>query len=268
MKNSIILDYPAPHVALITLNQPELRNPISDTETVNAFVAALEHCAAQHDIRCVVLTGAGSAFSAGGNIKDMQQKQGMFAGDANTIRAAYASVIQRIPLALAAFPLPIIAAVNGPAVGAGCDMAMYCDMRIASDKAFFAESFINVGLIPGDGGAWILPRIVGYARATQMALTGERIPANTALQWGMVNEVTSEHALVPRALELATEISKKSPAAIKATKQLLRQGLQLDLSALLQLSAAIQSGLHQGAEHMEAVTAMLEKRDAVFGNPI
>lgn len=268
MKNSVILDYPAAHVALITLNQPELRNPISDVATVDAFITALEQCATRSDIRCVILTGAGSAFSAGGNIKDMQQKQGMFAGDANAVRNAYAEVIQRIPLALAAFPLPIIAAVNGPAVGAGCDMAMYCDMRIASDNAFFAESFINVGLIPGDGGAWILPRIVGYARATQMALTGERIQADTALQWGMVNEVTSEHALLPRALELAVAISKKSPAAVKATKQLLRQGLQLDLSAVLQLSAAIQSGLHQGTEHMEAVTAMLEKRDAIFGNPL
>jgi enoyl-CoA hydratase/carnithine racemase len=267
MTNSIILSYPAPHIAQITLNQPDLRNPISDLTTVNHFVAALNSCANNTDIRCVILTGAGSAFSAGGNIKDMQQKQGMFAGDANTIRNAYADVIQRIPLALAEFPLPIIAAVNGPAVGAGCDMAMYCDIRIASDNAFFAESFINVGLIPGDGGAWILPRIVGYARATQMALTGERINAEKALNWGLVNEITTPAALLPRTLELARGIAQKSPAAVKATKQLLRQGLQLDLSAILQLSAAIQSGLHQGEEHMEAVNAMLEKRDAVFGNP-
>lgn len=264
MKNSIILDYPAPHIALITLNQPELRNPISDLETVNAFTSALEQCATRSDIRCVVLTGAGSAFSAGGNIKDMQQKQGMFAGDANQVRAAYASVIQRIPLALVAFPLPIIAAVNGPAVGAGCDMAMYCDMRIASDTAFFAESFINVGLIPGDGGAWILPRIVGYARAAQMALTGEPVSAQQALNWGMVNEVTTPHALLPRALELAASIAAKSPLAARATKQLLRQGLELDLSAILQLSAAIQAGLHQSAEHQEAVDALLTKRQAVF----
>lgn len=264
MELPVIVSMPAEGIALITLNQPELRNPISDGNTVNALVAALNSCNQDDDVRCVVLTGAGSAFSAGGNVRDMIHKTGMFAGGANQVRQQYGDVIQRIPLALYQMDKPVIAAVNGPAVGAGCDVAMYCDMRIASDKAFFAESFINVGLIPGDGGAWILPRIIGYARATQMALTGERISAQKALEWGMINELTSEHALLPRTIELASSIAAKSPQAVRATKQLLRQGLQLDLSAMLQLSAAIQSGLHQGPEHIEAVTALLEKRTPVF----
>ncbi|MCP5326400.1 MAG: crotonase/enoyl-CoA hydratase family protein [Oceanospirillaceae bacterium] len=264
MELPVIVSMPEEGIALVTLNQPELRNPISDENTVDALVGALNSCNQDDDVRCVVLTGAGSAFSAGGNVRDMIHKTGMFAGDANQVRQQYADVIQRIPLALYQMNKPVIAAVNGPAVGAGCDIAMYCDMRIASDRAFFAESFINVGLIPGDGGAWILPRIIGYARATQMALTGERISAQKALEWGMINELTSEHALLPRAIELASSIAAKSPQAVRATKQLLRQGLQLDLSAMLQLSAAIQSGLHQGPEHIEAVTALLEKRVPVF----
>jgi len=143
--SAILLDKQQ-HIATITLNQPELRNSISEIEVVDEFLNALTSIEKDQDIRCVIITGAGSAFSSGGNIKHMLNKEGMFEGEANDIRENYAKVIQRIPVALHNINIPTIAAVNGPAVGAGCDLAMYCDMRIASTKASFAESFIKVGL--------------------------------------------------------------------------------------------------------------------------
>ncbi|EAT12244.1 crotonase/enoyl-CoA hydratase family protein [Bermanella marisrubri] len=248
------------HIATLTLNQPKLRNSISEIEVVDAFVDALNEVEQDSEIRCLIITGAGSAFSSGGNIKHMLNKEGMFAGDANDIRESYKRVIQRIPLALYNFPLPTIAAVNGPAIGAGCDLAMYCDMRIASTHAKFAESFIKVGLIPGDGGAWILPKIAGISCAAEMAFTGESIDAQTALKWGLVSQVVEPEALMLEANNLAQRVSNNPPQALKATKQLLRSAQNLNLEQTLDLSAAIQASLHQTEDHLEAVQAMIEKR--------
>jgi len=252
------------YIATLTLNQPELRNPISDIEVVDEFEQILKDLNHNPNVRCLIITGAGSAFSSGGNIKDMLNKQGMFEGDANSIRENYAKVIQRIPKALYEFDLPTIAAVNGPAVGAGCDLAMYCDMRIASTQASFAESFIKVGLIPGDGGAWILPKIAGFGRAAQMAFTGEAINAQQAYDWGMINELVEPALLMDAAVSLAKRIVCNPPQALKGTKQLLRAGNQLHLDAILQLSAAIQANLHQTSDHIEAVSALIERRPPTF----
>ena len=115
------------HIAILTLNQPKMRNSISEIEMVDEFISALDQIANNKDLRCLIITGAGSAFSSGGNIKHMLNKEGMFEGEANDVRENYANVIQRIPQALFNLNLPTIAAVNGPAVGAGCDLAMYCD---------------------------------------------------------------------------------------------------------------------------------------------
>ncbi|WP_396589100.1 crotonase/enoyl-CoA hydratase family protein [Bermanella sp. R86510] len=248
------------HIATITLNQPELRNSISEIEVVEAFLDALQAVEQDDDMRCIIVTGAGSAFSSGGNIKHMLNKQGMFAGEANDIRENYAKVIQRIPVALYNINIPTIAAVNGPAVGAGCDLAMYCDMRIASTKASFAESFIKVGLIPGDGGAWILPKIAGFGRAAQMAFTGEAISAEQAMEWGMLNDLVEPSALLSTANTLAEKIASNPPQALRATKQLLREAVLSPLDTTLQLSAAIQANLHQTDDHLEAVSAIIEKR--------
>ncbi|GAA6135774.1 crotonase/enoyl-CoA hydratase family protein [Oceaniserpentilla sp. 4NH20-0058] len=252
------------HIATLVLNQPRLRNPISDIEVVDEFVHVLAQLSQDDDIRCLIITGAGSAFSSGGNIKDMQNKEGMFAGQANDIRENYAKVIQRIPLALYQLDIPTIAAVNGPAVGAGCDLAMYCDMRIASTQATFAESFIKVGLIPGDGGAWILPKIAGYGRAAEMAFTGEAISAQQAYEWGMLNHIVEPEELINAATALAQRIVANPPQALKGTKQLLRASHQMPLDTLLQLSAAIQANLHQTEDHIEAVSALIERRAPKF----
>ena len=252
------------HIATLTLNQPDLRNSISEIEVVEEFIDALEQAATHKDLRCLIITGAGSAFSSGGNIKHMLNKDGMFAGEANDIRENYGKVIQRIPLALHKIDIPTIAAVNGPAVGAGCDLAMYCDMRIASTKAKFAESFIKVGIIPGDGGAWILPKIAGYGRAAEMAFTGEAISAQQANEWGMLNKLVEPEELMNEAYALANRIAKNPPQALRATKQLMRAATNMPLDTLLQMSAGIQANLHQTEDHIEAVTALIEKREPVY----
>ncbi|MEH6347331.1 MAG: crotonase/enoyl-CoA hydratase family protein [Bermanella sp.] len=252
------------HVATLTLNQPKLRNSISEIEVVEEFIDALEQVNLDPQLRCLIITGAGSAFSSGGNIKHMINKEGMFAGEANDIRENYAKVIQRIPLALHNVNIPTIAAVNGPAVGAGCDLAMYCDMRIASHSASFAESFIRVGLIPGDGGAWILPRIAGFGRAAEMAFTGDAISAQQAFDWGMLNKIVNDDELMDEANALAQRIVKNPPQALRATKQLMRAGTTMPLDNLLQMSAAIQANLHQTEDHTEAVSALIEKRTPSF----
>ena len=263
MNQPILLDIQE-HVVILTLNQPKLRNSISEIEVVEDFISALDTVANNTDVRCLIITGAGSAFSSGGNIKHMLNKEGMFEGEANDVRENYAKIIQRIPQALFNLNLPTIAAVNGPAVGAGCDLAMYCDMRVASENAMFAESFIKVGIIPGDGGAWILPRIAGFARAAEMAFTGEAISAQQAYEWGMLNRLVKPEALMEEAIKLAKKIAKNPPQALRATKQLLRAGTSMPLDSLLQMSAAIQANLHQTEDHIEAVSAMIEKRDPVY----
>jgi enoyl-CoA hydratase/carnithine racemase len=252
------------HIGILTLNQPELRNSISEIEVVDEFIEQLDLVSQDEHLRCLIITGAGSAFSSGGNIKHMLNKEGMFAGEANDVRENYSKVIQRIPLALHNINIPTIAAVNGHAVGAGCDLAMYCDMRVASTQASFAESFIKVGLIPGDGGAWILPRIAGYGRAAEMAFTGEAITAQQAFDWGMLNKLVEPEALMDEAIALAQRIAVNPPQALRATKQLMRAATTMPLDTLLQMSAAIQANLHQTQDHIEAVSALIERRPANF----
>ena len=252
------------HIATITLNQPETRNSISEHEMIDAIVSACDELNQNNDIRVAILTGAGSAFCSGGNVKDMRDKTGMFAGSSDELADNYRNGIQRIPLALSQVEIPLIAAVNGPAVGAGCDLTCMCDIRIASEKAKFAESFIKVGIIPGDGGAWFLPRIIGISRASQMALTGQMIDAKTAMDWNLVSEVVEHDDLLKRANELAQQIANNPPQVIRATKRLLKLGQTMELPELLDESAKVQSQMHGTEDHIEAVNAFLEKRTPFF----
>ncbi|MFT5013987.1 MAG: enoyl-CoA hydratase/carnithine racemase [Patiriisocius sp.] len=252
------------HIVTLTLNRHETRNAISEDEMVDALVAACHRINGDQSVRVVILTAAGSAFSSGGNVKDMRDKKGMFGGTASEIRDGYRHGIQRIPLAINNLEVPIIAAVNGPAIGAGCDLTMMCDMRIASEKALFAESFVKVGLIPGDGGAWFLPRVVGLSRANEMAFTGEPVNAQTALAWGMVSKVVPPEELLAAANELANRIAVNPPGALRMTKRLIKEGQDMRLEPLLDMSASMQALSHQTKDHMEAVHAIIDKRPAVF----
>ncbi|TXG92441.1 enoyl-CoA hydratase [Rhodococcus rhodnii] len=252
------------HVTTWTIDLPETRNPISGEAVVSRLVELVDAANADVNTRVVVLTGAGSAFSAGGNVKDMADRAGMFGGTPRELRDGYRGGIQRIPLAMAKLEVPAIAAVNGAAVGAGCDLTLMCDMRIASTSAFFAESFVKLGIVPGDGGAWLLPRAVGPARAAEMAFTGDRVDAHTALEWGLVSQVTEPDDLMDAAYALAARVAVNPPHTLRMTKKLLRESEKQDLASALELAAALQAISHHTDDHREALAAMLGKRAATF----
>ena len=252
------------HVETWTINRPEQRNPVSDPDVVDALVALVDRVNQDHEVRALILTGAGSAFSAGGNVKDMAKGVPPFGGPPHLSREGYRRGIQRIPRAFASLDVPVVAAVNGPAIGAGCDLALMCDLRIASSTAVFAESFVKLGLIPGDGGAWLLPRVVGAARAAEMTLTGDRIDADTALQWGLVSRVVEPDQLLSSARALAHRIVVNPPHAVRGAKRLLRESQHQSLDSSLELAAAMQPLMHATHDYAEAVAAMLERRDPNF----
>lgn len=244
-------------IATLTLDSPATRNAFTELPIVDALVDTLQRVQADTTMRALILTGAGPVFSSGGNIKHMRERSGTFAGDAAQVAENYRRGIQRVPLALLGLDVPVIAAVNGPAVGAGFDLALMCDMRIASTQATFAESFVRVGIIPGDGGAWLLPRAIGWSRACEMAFTGEPIDARTALDWGLVSQVVEPGQLMATATQLAARIAANPPMVVRQTKRLMRQGQRMDLPALLDLSAALQGAAHQTRDHSRALEAML-----------
>lgn len=251
-------------IAVLTLNMPEQRNPITDADVVDDICAAMDWLNRDQSIRCAILTGAGKAFSSGGNLKHMRDKEGIFAGDAISVRNGYRSGIQRVAKAVWSVEVPMIAAVNGPAYGAGCDLTLFCDIRIASQEAIFAKNFVNVGIISGDGGSWILPRHIGLSRAAEMAFTADPIDAETALAWGLVSEVTPPDALMDAAMVMARRIARNPPRQLRLTKRLMREGTVSTLDQLLELSAAYQGAAHQTQDHAEAVSALLERREATF----
>ena len=244
-------------VITLTLNDPDRRNALTNQSQWDAVVDACERVRRDPDIRCVILTGAGTAFCAGGNVKDMKDKTGIAAGSPYAIREGYRAGIQRIPLALYELDVPTIAAVNGPAIGAGCDLACMCDIRIASDRAKFAESFVKLGIIPGDGGAWLLPRAVGMSKAAEMAFTGDTIDAADALACGLVSKVVPGDRLMDEARALAARIAANPGPALRMAKRLMREGQHMRLDSLLELSAAFQALAHHTPEHGTAIDAFL-----------
>lgn len=252
-------------ILTVTLNLPEKRNPISDMDMIDALIAAMEAADRDIDVRCVILTGAGSAFSSGGDVKQMRPDAGpLRASKSFETRRNYKYGIQRLPLMFQALEVPVVAAVNGPAIGAGLDLATMCDIRVAAESAKFAESFVKLGIIPGDGGAWLLPRIVGFSRATELALTGEMIDAAEALKIGLVSHVVSDTKLMAKAHEIAGKIAANPPHAVRMTKRLLREGQTADLKNILELSAAMQALAHATKDNDEAINAFIEKRKPEF----
>jgi len=252
-------------ILTLTLNRPERRNPITDLVMVDALVDALEAADADPAVRVVILTGAGKAFCSGGDLRQMQAGPESLIGDTPEATADnYRKGIQRIPLAIEALRVPVIAAVNGAAIGAGCDLTCMCDLRVASTSAVFAESFVKLGLIPGDGGAWLLPRIVGFSRAAEMALTGDKIDAETALAWGLVSRVVTPEELLPTCHALAQRIAANPPGAVGLARKMLRQACDQTLVEALNSAASNQGSAHQSRDHREAVEAFLEKRTPHF----
>ncbi len=247
-------------IVTLTLNAPDERNALSNQSQWDEVVAACERVACDQSVKAVILTGAGSAFCAGGNVKDMRDKKGIAGGTPFEISEGYRRGIQRIPLALYNLDVPTIAAVNGAAIGAGCDLACMCDIRIASTKAKFAESFVKLGIIPGDGGAWLLPRVIGMSRAAELTFTGDTIDANEALRIGMVSRVVAPEELIKEAQALATRIAANPAPALRMAKRLMREGQHMRLDSLLEMSASFQAIAHHTKEHDQALEAFLNSK--------
>lgn len=246
-----------------TMNQPETRNALTGNTAVQEFVQLCDTVRKDASVKVLILTGAGPIFSSGGNVKDMQR----FFDDALTpdlIREEYRQGIQQIPNALYQLDVPVICAVNGPAIGAGCDLTTMCDIRIASEQATFAESFIRVGLLPGDGGAWLLPRVVGKAVAAELTFTGRTVDAREALAIGLVSRVVAHEQLLAEARALAEQIAAQPGVTLRMAKKLLREGERLDFAPLLEMSAGLQALAHKTPHHREAVDAFVQKRPPDF----
>lgn len=248
------------HVVTLTINRPEIRNPLGASDDPENFTKAAARINADRDVRCVILTGAGKAFSAGGNVKAMKEGTDGFGGAGVHIREHYRNGIHRIVRSVWGIEVPVIAAVNGPAIGLGNDVACLCDTRIAADTAIFGATFLKIGLIPGDGGAWLLPRMIGMARASELLYTGDTISAATAKEWGLVSDVVPAAELMDCARAIADKICGQAPDVLRMTKQLLRQGMTTSFDNIMELSASMQALAHHSKDHQEALDAFFEKR--------
>jgi enoyl-CoA hydratase/carnithine racemase len=248
-------------VAVLTFKRNDVRNALTSTELVNDIPAVVDWANANPEISALILTGEGSAFSAGGNIKTMGERA---KAAPHILEQNYRAGVQRIPLALERAQVPVIAAVNGPAIGAGFDMANMCDIRIGSTNAQFGETFANLGIIAGDGGGWFLTRLLGYQRAAELTFTGRIMKAEEALKLGILLELTEPHELMPRAKAFAAAIAAKPPQAIRYAKRLLKLAQRQHLEEHLDVCSAFQAICHKTEDHQEALAAFFEKRAGRF----
>jgi len=261
--SALLFDKSGPVVTL-TINRPDARNPLGEEGDGDLFAEAAARINGDREVRCLILTGAGKAFSAGGNLKSMRERSGSFSGTGVHIRERYRNGIHRMVRALWTLEVPMIAAVNGPAIGLGNDVACLADMRIAADSAIFGATFLKIGLVPGDGGAWILPRTIGHARAAELFFTGDTIDAQTALSWGLVSKVVPADTLMDEAKSLASRICRQPPDVLRMTKKLMREGQMTSFDTIMEMSAAAQALAHLTSDHAEAVAAFFEKRQGQF----
>lgn len=248
-------------IATLTFNRDDVRNALTSTDLVSDIVSTLQWTAGCLDASVLIITGAGSAFSAGGNIKTMGERA---RAPAHELQRNYRTGIQRIPLAMQDADIPVIAAVNGPAIGAGFDLANMCDIRIGSTEAQFGETFVNLGIIPGDGGAWFLNRLLGYQRAAELTLTGRIIKADEAKALGILLEVTEPGELMAAAQKLAAKIAAKPPQAVRYAKRLLKLSQRQNLDEHLDACSAFQAICHKTEDHQEALQAFFDKRRGEF----
>jgi enoyl-CoA hydratase/carnithine racemase len=243
-------------VVTLTMNEPATRNALSGNTAVLEFIEACSRIERDESVRVAIVTGSGDAFSAGGNLNAMRQdwrdhKEGA------SVRRSLRAGVQRLSLALYGLEVPLIAAVNGPAIGGGCDLACLCDIRIASEKARFAANFVKLGLVPALGGAWLLPRIVGPSRAAQMLLTGEVLDAAAAMACGLVSRIVPHEDLMAAAMAMALSIAASPGHALRMTKGLVRSGGASSFPDHLDTAAGMQAlALHTGG-HEAALDNLL-----------
>ena len=245
-------------VATITLNRPDKLNAFND-QMIGETTAAFKQTSRDKEIRCVVLTGNGRAFSSGQDLADVMERAGTFSiGD--HLRHGYHKLIKQ----MVQLEKPIIGAINGIAAGAGCGVALATDIRIAADKASFMLAFSNVGLVPDSGTNWLLPRLIGQARAYEMAVTADKIPAETALAWGMVNRVVPAAQLMETVTAWAGPLATGPTLAYGLTKRAMAHAWNTDLFGALEYEAHLQEIAGRSHDNKEGVMAFLEKRPAQF----
>jgi enoyl-CoA hydratase/carnithine racemase len=251
-------------IATITLNRPDIRNAITHREIIEEIKSVCKQVNEDLNVKALIVTAVDPAYSSGGNVKDMKDRKGMFQGTPAEIMEKYRSNLQEVLLTVYNVEVPTIAAVNGSAVGAGCGLALMCDIRVASRKATFGETFLNVGLVTGDGSAFTLPRTIGMAKACELIFTGATIDADIALSVGLINYIVEHEQLLAKANEIAVNIASKPPQALRMTKRLIRTGQHSTLVHIMEEAAAFQSLCHYTEDHMEALSAMFEKRQPKF----
>jgi enoyl-CoA hydratase/carnithine racemase len=247
------------NVASITLNRPEAKNAFS-SNMIGLWRDSIERARADSSVRVVILTGNGDTFCSGGNIRDMAEGKLRSWDMKNFLWEG----VHRIVLAMEDLDKPVIAAVNGAAMGAGLDMALMCDMRLCSDRARLGESYILMGLVPGDGGAFFLPRLVGVAKAMELLLTGEAIDPGEALRIGLVNRVVPHESLMNETTKLARKIAAMPPQAVRMMKRAVYQSLGCALRTHLDYVSSQLSLLSETEDHREAARSFLEKRKPLF----
>jgi enoyl-CoA hydratase/carnithine racemase len=259
MSEHLLLDV-AERIATLTLNRPEKLNAFTG-EMLTGLVAALDECQTRDDVAAVILTGRGRGFCSGGDVG------GMGAAADNRPHVTKERIweqIQAFPKRVATFDKPIIAAVNGPAVGGGMDLALACDFRVAGESARFAETYGKIGLAPGGGGAYFLPRLVGKAMALELLLTADFIDAHEAYRIGLVNHVFPDDALLERTREIAGRIARLPPLSVRLIKRAVNQGLNADMTTAFDLISSHIAVLRAGHDHPEAIAAFREKRDGRY----
>jgi enoyl-CoA hydratase/carnithine racemase len=247
-------------VATITLNRPEKYNAFNQ-DMLDRWLAALESARTDEAVRVIVLTGAGKGFCSGGDV------EGMGASEANTplvIKERLRQGVQRIPELLARIDKPVIAAINGAATGAGLDLALMCDLRFAAACAKLGETYAKVGLVPGAGGAYFLPRLVGTTKALEMFWGAELISADEALRLGLVNRVLPDADLMPRTREFAERVAGMPPLSVRLIKRAVYQSTATDLVTSLDLVSSHMTLVRNSADHAEAVAAFREKRPGTY----
>jgi enoyl-CoA hydratase/carnithine racemase len=248
-------------VATLTLNRPERLNALGDTLREDLY-DAVNTAAIDPDVGVLVITGAGRGFCSGGDVKAMSEREQ--AGQDAPIAERITPIRDRVVLAMRDCPKPIIAAVNGAAAGAGMNLALACDLRIASSTAKFSQAFVKRGLPPDWGGSWLLPRVVGTAKAYELIFTAEAIDADEALKLGIVNAVVAPEALMAEAYKLAGKIAANAPVAIQLAKRAIQHNENVDLRAGLEFETFIQGVARETEDYKEGVKAFVEKRAPVF----
>ena len=246
-------------VATLTLARDDVRNALTGTGLIPDIVNTCDWINRNRAVGALVLTGDGKAFSSGGNVNEMRDKRGMFGGTPIEVQDGYRRGIQQMTLAMYRLEVPAVAAINGPAIGAGLDLCCMCDIRIGSTHAKVGSTFVNLGIIPGDGGAWFLPRLIGIQRAAALMFSGRIAAPAAAGALGLMMEVTEPDALLPRAREIAAQFAGKPRDALRIAKRLLWAGQRLELGDFLDYCASQQSLCHTSDQHQAALQAFMTK---------